>query len=299
MIPTIAATVYITGLLSLYKSTAQKPLKLKPKWLDQTKYAQLNDLNMYYYDNEKYDKPAVVLIHGLGENINSWSYQIKSFNANYRVIAMDLRGHGLTNGGINNISMEQFAADIMNLLDYLNVMSAHFIGISLGGMICQELTKTNQKRMLSVTLSNTAAFSTKDGGDIPLHARLYIMKYTSMGNIAEYCTKMSLGKNSKVELYNEVYDIFSQNSHEPLIAATAVAFTIDFRSILAEIQIPTLIIACELDQLTPIWHSEYLNKHIDGSKLIVFPGIGHLSKLENPVKFNKEVMAHIDAAAIN
>ena len=81
--------------------------------------------------------------------------------------------------------------------------------------------------------------------------------------------------------------MFKNNRQIPYVAATAATFSIDFRPILADIKTPTLIIVGELDMITPVWAAEYLHKNIPNSKLIIIPGVGHLSKLESPVLFNK------------
>lgn len=253
----------------------------------------LNGITMNYYDNKNIGQPALVFIHGLGENLESWMYQLQKYNTQYHVVAMDLRGHGQTNGGDSDISLIQFTYDVLALLDTLNIGKAHFIGLSMGGMICQELTRAHQDRMLSMILCNTAAFPT-DAGNIPLDTRLDMVKNTPMELMANFVTKSCLPKNYATELYNQTLEMFKQNRYVPYLAATAVAFTADFRDILDQIHVPTLIIVGEFDVVTPVWAAKYLNEHIKGSHLVVIPGSGHLTKLENPILFNHAVSEFLD-----
>lgn len=246
----------------------------------------LNDLCMNYYDNENYSKPTLVFLHGLGENKESWGYQMHAFDEVCRIIAIDSRGHGGTDDGTNDITMEQMAEDVILLLDYLKIKSAHFIGLSMGGMICQELTRYYQDRMLSITLCNTAAFHT-DSTNYPLTAILNTVKNTPMEIMADFVTKSCFPQNITGELYSQTLRMFKQNRHIPYVAATAATFSIDFRDILGNIKVPTLIIAGELDIVTPVWASQYLHEHIENSKLVIIPGAGHLTKLEKPDLFNK------------
>ena len=81
--------------------------------------------------------------------------------------------------------------------------------------------------------------------------------------------------------------MFKNNRQHPYIAATAATFSIDFRKILPDIRIPTLVIVGDLDMVTPVWASEYLQEHIKNSKLVIIPGAGHLTKLEKPLLFNE------------
>jgi pimeloyl-ACP methyl ester carboxylesterase len=248
----------------------------------------LNDLSMNYYDNQNHDKPVLVFIHGLGENLESWTYQIKAFNTNYRVIALDVRGHGLSDDGRLDISMEQMSADVLMLLDYLQINSAHFIGLSMGGMICQELTKNHQDRMLSMVLANTAAFPT-NATNYPLDSILNWVKNTPIEKMAEFITKSCLPKGLNQELYASTLNMFKNNRQIPYLSATAATFSIDFRPILADIKVPTLIIVGELDVVTPVWASKYLHEHIQNSRLVIIPKAGHLTKLENPLLFNQSL----------
>ena len=246
----------------------------------------LNDLNMNYFDNENHGKSVLVFIHGLGESLDSWSYQIEAFKNDYRVIALDVRGHGLSSDGTLNITIEQMGLDILALLDYLNIYAAHFIGLSMGGMICQELTKKNQSRMLSQTLANTAAFPT-DAINHPLSKIVEQVKNTPIATMAEYVTKSCLPSDTNKSLYTNIFKMFKNNRQIPYVAATAATFSIDFRDVLEDIRIPTLIIVGDLDIITPVWAAKYLHENIKNSKLVIIDGAGHLTKLEKPLLFNQ------------
>lgn len=246
----------------------------------------LNDLIMNYYDNENHGKAVLVFIHGLGENLESWSYQINAFKDTYRVIVIDVRGHGSSDDGTLDITIEQMGLDILALLDYLGIYAAHFIGLSMGGMICQELTKKHQARMLSQTLANTAAFPT-DAINHPLTQIVEQVKNTPITTMAEYIAKSHLPSETSKGLYNNILKMFKNNRQIPYVAATAATFSIDFRSILADIRIPTLIIVGDLDMVTPVWAAKYLHDHIKNSRLVIVSGAGHLTKLEKPDLFNQ------------
>lgn len=249
----------------------------------------LNDLSINFYNNNNLGKPALVFIHGLGENFQSWNYQLKEFDHDYHVVAMDLRGHGLTSDGTNSITIKQFVIDLISLLDFLKINQAHFIGLSMGGMICQELTINHQSRMLSMTLCNTAAFFPETANSLR-DTRLEMIKNTPMELMAHYATKLCLPPSSySSELFTTILAMFKQNRHLPYVAATECVFAIDFRAILDKINIPTLIIVGELDLMTPIQSAQYLHTHINHSKLYIMPQTGHLTNLENPILFNQRL----------
>jgi pimeloyl-ACP methyl ester carboxylesterase len=251
--------------------------------------AIINDIKLCYYDNLNLNHPPIIFIHGLGENLHSWKHQIQFFNLNYRVVAMDLRGHGATTDGNKKISIEQFVEDLIAFLDYLNISQAHFVGLSLGGMICQQLTHLHQSRILSLVLANTSAFPT-DMGNFPLSVRLEFVKNTPIDVLANFITKNCLPKNNySPNLYAEILTMFSDNRSIPYLAATAVAFSFDFRDKIDNIKVRTLIIVGEYDVVTPVWAAQFLQQHITNSTLVVISNAGHLTKLEQPQQFNQTV----------
>jgi 3-oxoadipate enol-lactonase len=254
----------------------------------------IQDLNICYYDNLNLNQDTLVFVHGLGENLHSWHHQLQFFNQNYRVVAMDLRGHGATTDGNKNITIEQFVEDLVGLLDYLQISQAHFIGLSLGGMICQQLTHIHQHRILSLVLVNTAAFPT-DMGNFPLQVRLDFVKNTPIDVLANFVTKNCLPKNNYSQtLYAEVLAMFANNRNVPYLAATAVAFSFDFRDKIDNIKVKTLIIVGEYDVVTPVWAAQFLQQHIKNSSLVIIDNAGHLTKLEQPQQFNQIVSNFLD-----
>ncbi len=247
-----------------------------------TQYVKLDDINIFYYDNQNFAKPVIIFLHGLGESLESWQYQLDHFNLDYRVIALDLRGHGKTGDGSKNITMRQFAHDILELLNILKIEKAHFVGLSMGGMICQELTKLSQERMLSIVLSNTASYNAHPN----LSDQIKWVKSVDLNTIAKLSADICLPKIYNQELYKNVVELFSHNRKPAYVEASIATMSIDFRNILANIKVPTLIITGELDLLTPIAMAKFIQDNISNSELFIIPGAGHLSNLEQPHVFN-------------
>ncbi|MDQ5921700.1 MAG: hypothetical protein QG673_1759 [Pseudomonadota bacterium] len=256
----------------------------------------LDDLSINYHDNNNLDKPTLIFIHGLGENLQSWKYQLDEFDKDYHIIAMDLRGHGLSGDGISEITLERLASDVIYLLEFLKIRRAHFIGLSMGGIICQELTKRYQHRMLSLTLCSTTSFFPNTSPYV-LNERLNFIKNTPMEVMAEYAARMCLPPHYDKKLYEQALTMFRQNRHVPYLAATAAVFSIDLRPILGQINVTTLIVVGELDIITPVKSSQYLHEHICDSKLVIMPGVGHLTRLENPSLFNQILREFLSATA--
>ena len=248
------------------------------------KKIHLEDLTVNYYDNLNVNKQAIVFIHGLGQNLNSWINQIEFFNNEFRVIALDLRGHGLSSKGNKKITINQFSEDIISLLNFLSIESANFIGFSLGGLICQQLTIKFQHRIHSVSLCNTYS-SLPFQSTFPINIRINMIKNFDIEKLSEYYTNSCFYLYNKVA-YDFVYNIFKNNNKDSYLDTASSAFLFDSKEILSDINIDTLIIAGDRDIVTPVFCSQYLNQHIKNSQLVIIPNCGHLSKIEQPKIFN-------------
>lgn len=253
---------------------------------------QLNDFKMYYVDNQKQNKPVLVFIHGLGENLDSWTNQLAYFDADYRVIAMDLRGHHRSDDGIKPITIKQFAADVIELCDKLDIQKANFVGLSMGGIICQELAINYPGRMISVALCNTASYASEEA-KAKLDGRLAMIKSVTMDEMADFIVTACLPAKFDQKIYDQAFAIFRLNRKEPYMAATIATFSIDYRDDLSKITIPTLIFTGEFDKATPPEASEFIHNMIKHSTLHIISGVGHLSKLEKPAEFNQLIFNFI------
>lgn len=245
---------------------------------------QLNDISINYYDNLNYDKQTLFFIHGLGQNLNSWVNQIKYFHQDFRIIVLDLRGHGSTSRGDNKITIEQCCIDILTLLKYLKIKEAHFIGLSLGGLICQYLTVIEQSKILSLSLCNTFSFLPFQSS-FPIDTRINMIRNMDINKLSDYYTR-SCFYNYNTENYNFVNNMFKNNDKNVYLETAFSTFLFDSKDFLSEIDVPTLIIAGDKDMVTPIWCSQYLNQNIKNSQLVIIPNAGHLSMLEQPEIFN-------------
>ncbi|MEZ4594874.1 MAG: alpha/beta hydrolase [Chloroflexota bacterium] len=107
-----------------------------------------------YYEEQGAGEP-LILLHGLGSDGRSWEYQRPSFAQQFRVIVVDVRGHGRSAKPLGPYSVPQFANDIFALLDYLQIDRFHLLGLSMGGMIGCQMAQDQPERFLSLTIVNS------------------------------------------------------------------------------------------------------------------------------------------------
>ena len=250
-------------------------------------YTTINGIKYYFKDEGT--GPVMILLHGLGENADSWRFQTEYFKNNFRVIVPDLRGHHRTeDGNISEISIDQFSEDIISLLNFLKVEKAHFIGFSMGGIILMKLTEKYQKRMISLSICNSASY-VPPNIFTSLTDSIAMTNCMTMDSIAHFVVTTCLPEKYDQKVYNEAFETFRKNRKDPYIAARTATFSIDYRDILKKITTPTFILCGSEDAATPVYSGEYMHDNIKNSKMQIIPGVGHLSKLEAPDLFNKAI----------
>ncbi|MCP4119211.1 MAG: alpha/beta hydrolase [Desulfobacteraceae bacterium] len=247
----------------------------------------INGIDLYY--EECGTGPAMVFIHGLGENADSWKYQVACFKAGFRTVTMDLRGHHRSGDGDEFITMELFAADIIALMDLLSIDRAHFVGLSMGGLICQELTINQQHRMKTMTLSDAAGFYPESMSGAGLEERLERIRTLPMEEVGRLVGQAATRPGIDKEILEEIIGMFQLNRKIPYLQASRSTLTADYRKHHPAMDIPTLIMVGALDLVTPIEFSRFLNRAIQNSRMTIIPNAGHMSKIENHRDYNKRL----------
>lgn len=117
----------------------------------------LQNFTPYYEFDYAADRPVLVLSHSLGMSLDMWNGQIKQLQPYFSLLRYDLRGHGKSSTPGGPYTIAQFGADMLRMLDHLNLARVHVCGLSLGGLIAQWVAVHAPQRVERVILSNTAA----------------------------------------------------------------------------------------------------------------------------------------------
>ena len=120
-------------------------------------YATSTDgARIHYEVTGRRNRPAVLLVQGLGAEKNSWNIQRAALALNWKTVALDNRGVGRSDKPEGAYSLEQMADDAIAVLDDARVESAHIVGLSMGGAISQIIALKYPQRVRSLTLIATA-----------------------------------------------------------------------------------------------------------------------------------------------
>jgi len=245
---------------------------------------------MFYQDVG--DGEPLVLIMGFGGDTTAWALQMADFPARHRVIAFDNRGVGRSDAPDHPYTTRMMAGDALGLMDALGVDRAHVLGVSMGGMIAQELALARPDRVRSLHLACT--FARPDAYMLALNAawremRLGLGRESTLRALPLWLfsptTYAERPDFIEALLQNSLANPYPQSLAGFLRQGEAVAAH-DALERLPAIRCPTLVSVAEDDILVPPRFSRELVSRVRGAELQLVPGAGHGYFLERPDLFN-------------
>ena len=235
----------------------QLPAIAKPHTL----FVQLYDAEVYCEISGREDAPALILLHGNGENLQIFNPQIRYLSQYYRVIAVDTRAHGQSTRGVTPLNFYTFADDLLCVLESLKIDKAHIVGFSDGAITALHLALTAHDRILSMVLIG-ANFNPIG---IKLISRLHILvKYGWLSLASIFSAKMLRRK-----------EIWGLMVNQPNLTIEE----------LSRITAPTLVITGERDLVCQC-HNDKLSRAITGSKKLIIEGGNHFWMFKQPEVLN-------------
>jgi len=264
-----------------------KILSSKPSWSGKITLpeVEINGVKINYVATGK-GTEAIVFVHGLGENLESWKHQLETFSKVFKVVALDLRGHGKSGVPKKKIEIGDFAEDIRGLLGKLDIRKAHFCGLSMGALVLFELYKRHPDCFLSMILVATRHRYPP--------AQTGALEGMNMEIIGEEVATFALAASAPESLKEEVAKMIADTKKDIYLQSAEATCMIDYADLLPKIMVPTLIVVGDLDIVTPVDSAEILKKDISKSTLKIMRGTGHLPNIEKPQEFNKILQAFLD-----
>jgi len=258
-------------------------------------YLTANGLRLYYHSIG--EGPALLLLHGLGSSSDDWELQLPEFATRYRVVAMDLRGHGRSDKPRGPYTMGDFATDAAALLHGLGIPQAHVLGLSLGGMVAQQLAVDRPERVLSLVLVNT--FPRFEPWESHLLRRIARRLITfgsgGMEALAEAVAAGLFPRPTQRPLYEEAVRRFARNDLNGYRASVAAILRFNVERRLGEVRCPALIVAGDRDRTVSWRQKARLARLLPKARLVVIPDSGHATPLDQPARFNCRVLAFLGA----
>jgi 3-oxoadipate enol-lactonase len=244
------------------------------------------------------DGPPIVLLHPFPCNHELWKPATQALENRYRLILPDLRGHGESGIGEGPATMQKHSADLARILDDAGVGRAVFAGNSIGGYVLFEFWRRNRGRVAGLILCNTKAQAdTSEGRANRLQAADEVMQ-RGTEFFAEAQLSRLLGettRQSRPDLVEGARKMMLKMSPEDIaMVQRGMAERPDSVPTLKTINVPTLIITGDEDNLTGVPDAELMRQNIPGSEMKVVAKAGHYSPWEQPKEIGRMVRQFAD-----
>jgi len=277
------------------------------------------DKTPIYYEVRGQGEP-LVLIYGIACLMNHWHFQTEYFSKHYQVITFDLRGHHKSQplGNPQNLKLSDLVQDIQGLLKHLNISKAHFAGHSFGTPLLLQLFESNPELIASMTFIN--GFSKNPikgmfGLDVvePFY-RFVKEQFQKSPDLWTTLWRMSVdnplsmllagaagGFNLKLTHFKDI-EVYARGvAHMDLrifLELFDSLMNFDGDPILPHVNVPTLIISGENDNVTPQSFQQDFHRKITGSEFVLVPYGSHCTQLDFPDYINMKIEAFLKKASI-
>ena len=253
----------------------------------------VNNLLVSYTDEGPDEGSVIIFIHGFPLNKSMWNKQVDALKTKYRVISYDIRGHGDSECGTEHFSIDLFVSDLIKLMDILKIEKASLCGLSMGGYIALNAIEKYPERFEALVLSDTHCIAD------PPHVRqkrletIDTIKATGLEKYVEDSLSNLFAPESFITKKEEVQAVREMilNTSEQSLTRTLLALFLREETCnkMADIDVPVLFIVGQEDKITPPEAAMYMQDRTKNSSMHVIDHAGHLSNLEQPDEFNKQL----------
>lgn len=212
--------------------------------------------------------PTLILLHGNGEDHTYFVKQIPAFSPHFRLVLMDTRGQGQSTGGDGELNFSVFAADLLALMDHLQIAKAHLLGFSDGGNLALTFALAHPERVQSLILNG----ANLEPGGVKLSTQLPIV-------LGYGCCRLLSPFSHKARQNGALLGLMVNHPHIPPQA-------------LATLTMPALVIVGERDMIRDR-HSQLIARSLPNAQFVRIPGGDHFCAAKCPEVFNHAVLSFL------
>jgi len=228
--------------------------------------------------------PAVTLVHGVGANLASWDEVALGMQARFRIVRMDLAGHGKSGPLHANRTLQDFADDVCRVWDHMGLATTHLVGFSLGGLIAQSLALSHAGRIDRLVILSAVAGRTAEERAKVVN-RLALLKEGGIPAVSvaaeERWFTPEFRQRHPERVARRMRELLA-NDPVSYAAAYTVFATSDLGDRVGEIRRPTLIATGEHDVGSNVRMARMMHAAIAGSQLHILPSLRHSVLVEAP-----------------
>lgn len=259
-------------------------------------------ISLYLYDTDGDNKPPVLLLHGLGDEADTWRHVLPLISARCRAVAPDLPGFGRSDQGKRRYTVPFFVSTVLELLDHLSLPRVTLVGHSNGAVIAQEFALQHPGRVERLVLVGGSLVSQQNKPDPSL--LLFLIPGIGEWSYNRLRKDPQAAYRSLKAYYNRLEDLsqadrdflFQRVNERVWSSGQRRGFLATLRGLvswlpsqqkglparLRDFHTPTTVIWGENDRIMPVQNARALVEMLPAARLVIVPGAGHNVHQEKP-----------------
>ena len=245
------------------------------------------------------DAPVLCMAHCLSSDSTVWAEQVPPLlAAGWRVLRVDMRGHGGSDPAGDSATMAELAADVVRVLDFLGLQRVHFAGVSIGGMIGQQLALDHPHRLHSALLSGTSPKA------VPGPPEMWPTRFAAIGaaNSVEPLADDAMTRwftdaflPRRPERWRQIRETIAGTTPGGYIAGARAIESFDVIGRLPQVRLPVLVVCGDDDPGTPAEGNRTIARLIPGADYVEMANARHLPMVEYPDDYARIMLAWLDS----
>jgi 3-oxoadipate enol-lactonase len=214
----------------------------------------------------------LVLLHGLGSSSQDWELQVPALSRHYRVILMDIRGHGRSDKPNDGYQIATFSEDLLALLEHLQTGPVHFVGLSMGAMVGFQFAVDHPQWLRSLA------------------------RILSVETVGKGLAQRLFPKPEQADLRQKMAQRWARNDKRAYLKSFDAIVDWGVQERIGQIHCPTLVVAADHDY-TPVQLKERYVALMPQARLVVIDDSRHATPLDQPEVFNQTLLQFLAAAS--
>jgi 3-oxoadipate enol-lactonase len=242
--------------------------------------------------------PVLCITHSLASDSGMWGEQMAPLlNAGWRVLRIDMRGHGGSDPVQGDYSMDELADDCAQVIAALELAPVHYMGLSIGGMFGHGLALRHGHLLKSLLLCDTSCAAPPGSKDIWVERIAAVRKADSVAPLADGTLERWFTpamKSANPRRFKQIRDTICATTPQGFIGCSAAITSFDYSARLPQIRLPTLVVWGAEDPGTPPEGNRRIVSLVPGARGEEIPGMRHFPNVEAPDTFNRIMMGWLE-----
>jgi len=256
-------------------------------------FIKIGDCVHHYVVEGQADRPALLFSNSLGSDLRIWDPMVPQLVSDFRLIRYDTRGHGLSEAPPPPYGAGELASDVVGLLDALQIKQAVVCGLSVGGVIAQQMAISYPDHVRALILCDTGA---RIGTVTSWEERIATIKAQGLAPLAVPSMERWFSADFRRRHSAEVRgyaNMVLRTAPDGYLGTCCALRDTDLTHAAASIDKPTLVLCGEQDIATPPEMARQIHQNLPGSELQIIASAAHISNIEQTAVFNKALLGFL------